>query len=51
MKLPLLCGGRKRKLGTERVYGYGKQERNRKAVKAGNGDCEEKKFTAMPSNQ
>ena len=37
MVLPLLCGGRKRQLGTERVYGYGKQERNGKAVKAGNG--------------
>ena len=26
MVLPLLCGGRKRQPGTERVYGYGKQE-------------------------
>ncbi len=37
MVLPLLCGGRKWQLGTERVYRYGKQVRNRKAVKAGNG--------------
>ncbi len=34
MVLPLLCGGRKRQLGTERVYGNGKQERDGKAVKA-----------------
>ena len=32
MVLPLLCRGRKRQLGTERVYGYGKQERGGKAV-------------------
>ncbi len=37
MVLPLLCGGRKRKLGTERIYGNGKQERDGKAVASGNG--------------
>ncbi len=44
MVLPLLCGGRKRQPGTERVYGYGKQERDRKAVKAGNGGLRRKEI-------
>ena len=44
MVLPLLCGGRKRQLGTERVYGYGKQKQDGKAVKAGNGGLRGKEF-------
>ena len=44
MVLPLLCGGRKRQLGTESVYGYGKQKQDGKAVKAGNGGLRGKEF-------